>query len=106
MVKAQQERNMPAYISLINFTEQGVKDAKNTVNRLKAVEQAIQAVGGRKIGVWWTLGSYDMVFISEGPDDETATRLLLQIGMQGNVRTTTMRAFSEEEMEHIVAGLS
>jgi uncharacterized protein with GYD domain len=46
------------------------------------------------------------VFISEGPDDETATRLLLQIGMQGNVRTTTMRAFSEDEMEHIVAGLS
>ena len=97
---------MPAYISLINFTEQGVKDAKNTVNRLKAVEKAIQAAGGRKIGAWWTLGSYDMVFISEGPDDETATRLLLQIGMQGNVRTTTLRAFSEDEMERIVAGLS
>lgn len=97
---------MPAYISLINFTEQGVKDAKNTVNRLRAVEKAIEAAGGRKIGAWWTLGQYDMVFISEGPDDETTTRLLLQIGMQGNVRTTTMRAFSEEEMERIVSGLT
>ena len=97
---------MPAYISLINFTEQGIKDAKNTVSRLRAVEKAIEAAGGRKIGVWWTMGQYDMVFISEGPDDETATRLLLQIGMQGNVRTTTMRAFSEEEMERIAAGLT
>ena len=96
---------MPAYITLINFTEQGVKDSKNTVNRARAVEKAIQAAGGRKIGIWWTLGQYDMVFISEGPDDETATRLLLQIGMQGNVRTMTMRAFSEEEMERIVGGL-
>ena len=96
---------MPAYISLINFTEQGLKDSKNAVSRARAVEKAIEAAGGRKIGVWWTMGQYDMVFISEGPDDETATRLLLQIGMQGNVRTATMRAFSEEEMENIVAGL-
>ena len=96
---------MPAYITLINFTEQGIKEAKNTVSRARAVEKAIEAMGGRKIGVWWTLGQYDLVFISEGPDDETLTRLLLQIGMQGNVRTTTMRAFSEEEMERIVAGL-
>ena len=96
---------MPAYITLINFTEQGIKDSKNAVNRARAVEKAIEAVGGRKIGVWWTLGQYDMVYIAEGPDDETAARLLLQMGMQGNVRTITMRAFSEEEMESIVAGL-
>jgi uncharacterized protein with GYD domain len=96
---------MPGYITLINFTEQGVKEAKNTVSRARAAEKLIEANGGRKIGVWWTLGQYDLVFISEGPDDETLTRVLLQIGMQGNVRTTTMRAFSEEEMERIVAGL-
>ena len=97
---------MPAYITLINFTEQGIKEAKNTVSRARAVEKAIEAMGGRKIGVWWTLGQYDLVFISESPDDESLTRLLLQVGMQGNVRTTTMRAFSEDEMEHIVAGLT
>ncbi len=96
---------MPAYISLVNFTDQGIRDAKNTVNRARAFEQALQAAGGRKIGIWWTLGQYDLIVISEGPNDETVTRLLLATGMLGNVRTITLRAFSEEEMENIVKGL-
>lgn len=96
---------MPAYISLINFTEQGIKEAKDTVSRAREVEKALEAMGGRKIGVWWTLGQYDLVFISEAPDEEAFTRLLMQVGMLGNVRTITMRAFSEEETERIVAGL-
>jgi uncharacterized protein with GYD domain len=100
-----QEGTMPAYIILVNFTEQGVRNAKDTVKRLKAVEQAMEAVGGRKIGAWWTLGPYDMVLVAEGPDDETTTRLILATAMQGNVRTMTMRAFSEDEMERIVSGL-
>jgi len=96
---------MPAYVSLINWTEQGVGNAKDTVNRAKAFREAAQAAGGRLIGIWWTLGEYDAVAISEAPDDETATRLLLATGMQGNVRTATMRAFSEEEMARIIQGL-
>jgi uncharacterized protein with GYD domain len=96
---------MPAYIVLVNFTEQGVRDAKNSVKRLKEVEKAMEAANGRKIGAWWTLGPYDMVLVAEGPDDETATRLAIATSMQGNVRTMTMRAFSEEEMERIVQGL-
>jgi uncharacterized protein with GYD domain len=96
---------MSAYIVLINFTEQGIKNVKDTVNRAKAVNQAAQAAGGRFIGIWWTLGPHDAVAVIEAPDDETATRLLLAAGMQGNVRTVTMRAFSEEEMERIVQGL-
>jgi uncharacterized protein with GYD domain len=100
-----QEGIMPAYIVLINFTEQGARTAKDTVKRLRETEKAMQAAGGRKIGAWWTLGPYDMVLVAEGPDDETTTRLLLASGMQGNVRTMTMRAFSEEEMEKIVQGL-
>jgi uncharacterized protein with GYD domain len=96
---------MPAYITLANFTDQGIRNVKDTVNRLRALEQAIQDAGGRKIGAWWTLGQYDVVVIAEYPDDETATRMLLATGMQGNVRTTTMRCFSEEEMERIVQGL-
>jgi uncharacterized protein with GYD domain len=96
---------MPAYISLCNFTDQGLKGVKDTVKRLAAIEKAIEAAGGRKIGAWYTLGQYDLVVITEGPDDETVTRMLLASGMQGNVRTVTLRAFSEEEMERIVGGL-
>jgi uncharacterized protein with GYD domain len=96
---------MSAYIVLINFTDQGIRNAKDTVKRAMAVEKALEAAGGRKIGIWWTMGQYDMVFVAEGPDDETAMRVLLGIAMQGNVRTTTLKAFSEEETERIVAGL-
>lgn len=96
---------MPGYITLVNFTEQGVRNAKDSVKRLKDVEKAMEAVGGRKIGAWWTLGPYDMVLVAEGPDDETAARLAIATAMQGNVRTMTMRAFSEEEMQRIVQGL-
>jgi uncharacterized protein with GYD domain len=96
---------MPAYIILVNFTDQGIHNVKDTVKRARGVEQALKAVGGRKIGIWWTMGQYDMAFIAEGPDDETAMRVVLGVAMQGNVRTTTLKAFSEEEMEHIVAGL-
>jgi len=97
---------MSTYISLLNFTEQGMKNAKDTVNRAQAAAQAAQAAGGRYIGVWWTLGLYDAVVVFEAPDDETATRFLLgTYGRAGNVRTMTMRAFSEAEMAHIVQSL-
>ncbi len=96
---------MPAYISLMSFTEQGIHNVKETVKRVRAAKESAKAAGGRVIGVWWTLGQYDMIVIAEGPDDEAATRQVLAIGMQGNVRTMTMRAFSEDEMEKIVQGL-
>ncbi len=96
---------MPAYIVLYKFTDQGIHNVKDTVKRAQAAKEAVSAVGGRVIGVWWTLGQYDLVAIGEWPDDETGTRFLLAQGMQGNVRTETMRAFSEEEMERIVQGL-
>ncbi len=96
---------MPAYIILANYTDQGIKDAKNAVERVRSVEKLIESTGGRKIGVWWTLGQYDVVWIVDGPDEEVAFRNLVQVGMQGNARTITMRAFSEEETERILSGL-
>lgn len=96
---------MTAYIVLVNFTDQGIRAAKDTTKRAKAVAKAVEAAGGRQIGIWWTLGQYDMVMISEVPDDATFTRVLLSVGMSGNVRTLSMRAFSEDEMAQIVAGL-
>ncbi len=96
---------MPAYIVLVNFTEQGIRNVRDTVKRAGAIKEALARAGGRHIGTWWTLGQYDIVSIVEAPDDETATRLILSIGMQGNARTTTLKAFSEEEMGRIVQGL-
>ncbi len=97
---------MPAYISLFNWTEQGIHNAKDTVNRSRAAAQVWQAAGGRLIAIWWTQGQYDGVFVTEAPDDDTQTRLLIELGRAGNLRTTTLRAFSEEEMERIVGGLT
>ena len=96
---------MAAFVTLFSWTEQGIKNARDTVNRARAFRQTVEAGGGRLIGIWWTLGQHDGVAILEAPDDEAATRLLVSLGMHGNIRTTTMRAFSEEEMERIVQGL-
>ena len=96
---------MPAYTILYKFTDQGIRDVKDTVKRVRALKAAASAVGIHVIGVWWTLGQYDLLAIAEAPDDETGARFLLATGMQGNVRTETMHAFSEDEMERIVQGL-
>jgi uncharacterized protein with GYD domain len=96
---------MPAYVTLVTFTDQGIRNVKDSPQRAKAIAQATQAAGGRFIGIWWTQGAYDLVGIFEAPDDETAARLVLATSMQGHVRAMTMRAFSEEEMAHLVQGL-
>ena len=96
---------MSAYIVLGNWTEQGVRNAKDTVNRWKSASEMMGSMKIRPIGIWWTLGQYDFVVVIEAPDDETATRMLLSLAKQGNVRTTTLRAFSEDEAGRIVQGL-
>ena len=96
---------MPAYVTLFNWTEQGIRDVKQTAERAKAVRAGFEAAGGSLVGIWWTLGQYDGVLVGVAPDDETVTRLLMVTGMQGNVRTMTMRAFGEEEIESIIKGL-
>jgi uncharacterized protein with GYD domain len=96
---------MPAYIVLGKFTEQGIHNVKDTVKRAQEIRQAVEGAGGRFIGIWWTQGQYDTVTIVEAPDEEAGMRLLLASGQQGNVRTETLHAFSEEEMARIVAGM-
>ncbi|HJW89505.1 MAG TPA: GYD domain-containing protein [Anaerolineales bacterium] len=96
---------MPAYVTLFNWTEQGVKNLKDTTQRAQAARQMWEEAGGRFIGIWWTLGQYDGVVLHETPDDETANKLLMSVGMLGNIRTTTLRAFGEDEMERILGGM-
>jgi uncharacterized protein with GYD domain len=94
---------MPRYVTLVNWTDQGVKNYKDTVDRFEAAQEAASARGARLTDAYWTVGSYDMVVIVEAPDDETATAALLSVGAAGNVRTTTLRAFDAGEMCAIVA---
>ena len=95
---------MPTYIILLNFTEQGIRTVRELPQRWDNSRRAIEAAGGT-IQLFLTMGQHDMVAIGEFPSDEAAATLTLAIGSQGNVRTTTLRAFSEEEGRRIVQGL-
>jgi uncharacterized protein with GYD domain len=94
---------MPTYVSLINWTEQGVAAFKDTVDRAEAGKALAAKFGGALKEIYWTIGPYDIVAISEAPDDETATAFALTLASQGNLRTTTLRAFSGDEMRSIIA---
>ncbi len=96
---------MASFVVLGNYTEQGVSSIKELPGRLAAVQQAAQDAGGRMIFYYLTIGQYDFVSVVEVPDAETAAQLLLQTSLQGNVRTQTMRAFTEEEAASVIAGL-
>ena len=96
---------MATYISLIRWTEQGLQNARETVDRVEQARAAVEQLGGRLDGVYWTQGEYDLVAISEFPDDETATSFFLSLGMRGNVRTQTLRAFGADEMRRILQRL-
>jgi uncharacterized protein with GYD domain len=93
---------MPTYVTLINWTDQGIKNYKDTVDRYEAAQQTMGEGGASFRDIYWTVGPYDIVGILEAPDDETATAALLSVGGQGNIRTTTLRAFSAGEMRSVI----
>jgi uncharacterized protein with GYD domain len=97
---------MPTYISLIRYTERGVKTFKELSQRIEETKTAGESVGAKLIGYYLTMGQYDAVAITEAPDDHTIAKLALAAGGRGNVRTETMRAFTEEEAKKIAAELS
>jgi uncharacterized protein with GYD domain len=93
---------MPTYISLINWTDQGIRSAKDTLDRASAAAAAAESMGGKLKDIYWTVGPYDIVTVAQFPDDATGTAFLLALGSQGNVRTTTLRAFSRDEVAEIL----
>lgn len=97
---------MASYISTIKFTEQGFKSIKETTKRAAAIKVATKKMGVKVTHMYWTLGAYDGLIIFDAPDDETATGLLLQLSAEGNVHTTTVRAFNAAEMEGILEKMS
>jgi uncharacterized protein with GYD domain len=94
---------MPSYVSLINWTDQGIENFRDTVRRAEDFRNRLEQAGGRVRELLWTVGEYDIAVVMEAPDDETATALLLQVSSLGNVRTKTMKAFNADEMNAIIA---
>jgi uncharacterized protein with GYD domain len=95
---------MAKYVGLVSWTDQGVRQVKDTLQRAEQVRHLSEQMGGRMETLFWTLGRYDPVAVFEAPD-ETATAIMLRIGSAGNVRTETLRAFDAEEMGRILAKL-
>jgi len=93
---------MPTFIVLANYTDKGVHDAKDTVNRADKFKAMAKNAGVTVKDMYWTIGSFDVVTICEAPDDEAATALSLSVAARGYVRTQTLRAFSPTEMSQIL----
>jgi len=96
---------MARYIMLLNWTEQGIKNVKDSPKRLDAAKAIAKKLKGEIRKFYMTTGAYDMVMLLEVPDDEAAAKFALSIGSAGNVRTTTLKAFSEKSYREIIGAL-
>ena len=96
---------MPLYVALLNWTEQGVRTVKETVKRSEVASAAAEKMNCKIRTTLWTMGPYDAIAIVEAPNDQVASAFALATGMQGNVRTLTMRAYEKEEFARILGGL-
>jgi uncharacterized protein with GYD domain len=94
---------MITYVVLANFTDQGVKNAKDSPKRAEAFRQMAKTFGVTVKDIFWTQGRYDIVTVVEAPDELSATALNLSLSALGNIRTESLRAFSSAEMMTIVA---
>jgi len=96
---------MATYIILLRFTQQGIKNIKESPDRVDAAKQTFRAMGAEVKEFYSVMGKYDTVLVVEAPDDETIAKLTLAMGSLGNVRTETLRAFTEDEYRKIIADL-
>ncbi len=96
---------MPTYVTLANYTDQGIRNVRESPDRLGAAQTLIKELGGEMKQFYMTMGTYDMVLVSDMPDDEAAAKFSLKVGSLGNVRTTTLKAFDEPEYRRIIAEL-
>lgn len=94
---------MARFVSTVKFTEQGVRNIADTTKRAAALKASAKKLGVKIVDVYWTLGAFDGLLMFDAADDETATAFLLHVGLQGNVKTQTARAFNAAEMDKILA---
>lgn len=96
---------MPTYIALLKWTSQGVTNVKDSAKRLDAGREAFAKAGVKLKDAYLTMGRYDLITVVEAPDDETYAKATLALGMQGNVSSETLRAFTEDEYRRIIGSL-
>ncbi len=96
---------MAKYVVLANWTEQGVKDAKNTIDRGNAFKQMVSQMGGSVEVLLWTMGRYDIVAVVDAPSDEAVSAIVLKVTGLGNVKGETLRAFTADEVAGIIGNL-
>lgn len=94
---------MATYVSLVHFTDQGIRTVKETTKRAKLFKEMAQKAGVKVRDIYWTQGRFDLITITEASEEDAATALLLGLGAMGNIRTETMRAHTAEEMDKILA---
>jgi uncharacterized protein with GYD domain len=97
---------MARYIMLTNWTEQGIKNVKESPKRLDAAKALAKKLNGEIVEFYMTTGAHDMVLVLEAPDDEAAAKFALSVGSGGNIRTTTLKAFSEKNYRAIIGSLA
>lgn len=96
---------MTTYIMLINWTDQGIRNVRESPRRFDAARKMLEEMGGSFQTIYLTMGDYDLVAVADMPDDAIAARFALQLGMLGNVRTRTLKAFPEAAYREIIASL-
>lgn len=93
---------MATFVMLVNWTEQGIRNYRDTSKRADAFTQSLKKYGASLKDIYWTLGAYDIVAVVDAPDDESMTAAALDVGSLGNIRTTTLRGFSRAELGGII----
>ena len=96
---------MPTYISLVNYTPKGIENVKKSPQRLDAAKKAFKEMGAELKEFYLVMGRYDIILVTEAPNDETVAKIALTLGSLGNVRTESFRAFREDEYRKIVSTL-
>jgi len=96
---------MPTYITLARWTQQGIEKVKESPARLDAFKKLVKSAGGEVKGFYMVAGQYDIVTITEAPNDDVVARIALATGSKGGLKTETLRAFTEDEYRKIIAAL-
>ncbi len=97
---------MAAFISLLNFTEKGIKDFRSSPDRAEAFKAMAKKMGVTVKDIYWTVGAYDIMLIMDASDDETIAALMFSLSSLGNVKTQTLRAFDSTQFKKIIAKAS